>query len=157
MEWYWQITRRWISRPVQRPPLTYQPRGQTERALFPLCTPPPVRRKSQTKQQPEIASVEHPTSSNAPPVDDLPEAATAAVLDSKPRHPRPICLKRHRCRPRLEAAPPAADLPEAATAVVLDSKPRHPRPICLKPPPLSSSTRSRATRGRSTQNEMSPY
>ncbi|XP_020111291.1 protein MAIN-LIKE 1-like [Ananas comosus] len=33
MEWYWQITRRWISRPVQRPPLTYQPRGQTERAL----------------------------------------------------------------------------------------------------------------------------
>ncbi|OAY75485.1 Serine/threonine-protein phosphatase, partial [Ananas comosus] len=33
MEWYWQITRRWISCPVQRPPLTYQPRGQTERAL----------------------------------------------------------------------------------------------------------------------------
>ncbi|XP_020082157.1 uncharacterized protein LOC109716786 [Ananas comosus] len=33
MEWYWQITRRWISRPVQRPPLTYQPRGQIERAL----------------------------------------------------------------------------------------------------------------------------
>ncbi|OAY72219.1 Serine/threonine-protein phosphatase [Ananas comosus] len=33
MEWYWQITRRWISRSVQRPPLTYLPRGQTKKAL----------------------------------------------------------------------------------------------------------------------------
>ncbi|XP_020107313.1 serine/threonine-protein phosphatase 7 long form homolog [Ananas comosus] len=33
MQWYWTITRRWISRPVQRPPLAYQPRGHVERVL----------------------------------------------------------------------------------------------------------------------------
>ncbi|OAY76021.1 Serine/threonine-protein phosphatase [Ananas comosus] len=29
MQWYWGITRRWISRPVQRPPLTFLPRGMS--------------------------------------------------------------------------------------------------------------------------------
>ncbi|OAY67185.1 hypothetical protein ACMD2_13561, partial [Ananas comosus] len=33
MHWYWRITRRWISRPVQRPPLAYQPHGHVERVL----------------------------------------------------------------------------------------------------------------------------
>ncbi|XP_020113806.1 uncharacterized protein LOC109727972 [Ananas comosus] len=33
MQWYWGITRRWISRPVQRPPLTFLPRGNVERRL----------------------------------------------------------------------------------------------------------------------------
>ncbi|OAY83049.1 hypothetical protein ACMD2_23737, partial [Ananas comosus] len=31
--WYWTITRSWISTPVQRPPLAYQPRGHIERVL----------------------------------------------------------------------------------------------------------------------------
>ncbi|XP_020089025.1 uncharacterized protein LOC109710700 [Ananas comosus] len=33
MQWYWEITRRWISRLVQRPPLTFLPRGNVERRL----------------------------------------------------------------------------------------------------------------------------
>ncbi|OAY72861.1 Serine/threonine-protein phosphatase [Ananas comosus] len=33
MQWYWTITRRWISTPVQRPPLAYQPHGHVERVL----------------------------------------------------------------------------------------------------------------------------
>ncbi|XP_020082646.1 serine/threonine-protein phosphatase 7 long form homolog [Ananas comosus] len=33
MQWYWTITRRWISTPVQRPPLAYQPRGHVKRVL----------------------------------------------------------------------------------------------------------------------------
>ncbi|OAY84141.1 Serine/threonine-protein phosphatase [Ananas comosus] len=34
MQWYWEITRRWISRLVQRPPLTFLPRGNVERRLW---------------------------------------------------------------------------------------------------------------------------
>ncbi|OAY81124.1 hypothetical protein ACMD2_06737, partial [Ananas comosus] len=33
IQWYWTITRRWISTLVQRPPLAYQPRGHVERVL----------------------------------------------------------------------------------------------------------------------------
>ncbi|XP_020110862.1 uncharacterized protein LOC109725875 [Ananas comosus] len=33
MQWYWTITRRWISTPVQQPPLAYQPRGHVERVV----------------------------------------------------------------------------------------------------------------------------
>ncbi|OAY75438.1 hypothetical protein ACMD2_08838, partial [Ananas comosus] len=34
MQWYWRITRMWISRPVQRPPLACKPRGHVERVLI---------------------------------------------------------------------------------------------------------------------------
>ncbi|XP_020102673.1 uncharacterized protein LOC109720171 [Ananas comosus] len=33
MQWYWTITRRWISTPIQRPPLAYQPHGHVKRVL----------------------------------------------------------------------------------------------------------------------------
>lgn len=33
MKWYWNITRRWISTPVDRPAVSYQPQGQVERVL----------------------------------------------------------------------------------------------------------------------------
>ncbi|OAY81852.1 Serine/threonine-protein phosphatase [Ananas comosus] len=38
MQWYWWITQRWISRPVQRPPLTFLPRGNVERRLGTLSS-----------------------------------------------------------------------------------------------------------------------
>ncbi|OAY84606.1 Serine/threonine-protein phosphatase [Ananas comosus] len=34
-EWYWNITRRWISTPVERPTISFQSLGQSEKALLP--------------------------------------------------------------------------------------------------------------------------
>ncbi|XP_020080704.1 uncharacterized protein LOC109704361 [Ananas comosus] len=76
----------------------------------------------------------------AAPAADLTEAATAAVLDSKPRHPRPICLKPRHPRPIL-------------------SKPRHPRQVRPKPRRGSvevAITRSRATRGQFVDAHAEP-